>query len=587
MVREEIKETIEQGIHPFMKRLFWRIAEGGESFSMDGVWAYNEKAKFVGGKAINLCSYVVTELLEGEEYEEGVKKLKEIIDMSAKLPMQTWGILNAVTGLYRLERKGIRETAVSRDTWERLKQLLDWRVFVDCSNHLALIDLPTNYYGVAFGIARYRELMGWEEEGYSFQLLDRFMEHINQYSGEYEFMDETRGQGRFDRYSILVPAELTASILNTDMELPDKIISMLKKSAKICLNMANEHGYGFSYGRSTGAYGDTGVLQVLGAAARVPGVLDPEEEKLAYAYCAKVVDRFCRFWIDEEMDSINMWEKGRATDAYRNKYRILSENLSLCMQLVDEKGWKNPGCDENYLETALKKMDQNGLNGSFYPFAKGAYHRGLAIVRDGSHVWSLPLISGGSSYYQKSPYLPIPYEQFMVTGVPGAAYADLVPVLTLTDGTRLMPTVYIKEIEYSQGGSTFNISYRQDELCIITEGDLAPYDGIRSETSYQWTPGQITRRDTFHLKPGVQVRSAESEFLTFSSQPQELPNGASFTEGGVLSITAEGYDSSHLEKTQDTPSNHTPEGPLNYHITWKKEFSDETEIVLKWTLTYK
>mgnify|MGYP003379921121 CR=1 FL=1 len=85
---------MEQQIYPFMKELFWRIAEEKNGLTMDGVWVYNEKAQFVGGKAINLCSYVVTELLDEKEKQEGIPALKEIIPMCAELPMQTWGISN-------------------------------------------------------------------------------------------------------------------------------------------------------------------------------------------------------------------------------------------------------------------------------------------------------------------------------------------------------------------------------------------------------------------------------------------------------------------------------------------------------------
>lgn len=127
------------------------------------------------------------------------------------MKMETWGILNGITGLYRLQKAGLLESVVDGDTLQLLKASLDWRTFVDIGEHYGLIDKPTNYYGVAFGIARYRELLGWEPEGHSSQLLQRFLEHIERYSGELCFMDETPGDGRFDRYSILVPAELTTT----------------------------------------------------------------------------------------------------------------------------------------------------------------------------------------------------------------------------------------------------------------------------------------------------------------------------------------------------------------------------------------
>ena len=51
---KEIKEALKQ----HMTQLFWSIVKEKEALTMDGVWGYNDKAQFVAGKAINLCSYV-------------------------------------------------------------------------------------------------------------------------------------------------------------------------------------------------------------------------------------------------------------------------------------------------------------------------------------------------------------------------------------------------------------------------------------------------------------------------------------------------------------------------------------------------
>ena len=229
-----MKQMIEREIKPIMTGLFQKIVQGGLKLEMDGVPVYNEKAQFVAGKAINLACYTVLELIGTEQSRE---ELGSVIRMAAPMKMETWGILNGIIGLYRLKRAGLLESVVDQDTLQLLKDSLNWRTFVDVDDHYALISKPTNYYGVAFGIARYRELMGWEQEEHSRQLLDRFLEHIEQYSGELCFMDETPGDGRFDRYSILVPAELTTLILETGCQVPEKIRLMLKKSARIFLQL--------------------------------------------------------------------------------------------------------------------------------------------------------------------------------------------------------------------------------------------------------------------------------------------------------------------------------------------------------------
>ncbi len=584
-MREYLKEEAERMLYPFMKGLFYRISRSGEDFSIDGVWAYNENAQFVGGKMINLCSYVVTELMEGEEYQKGMALLPEIIARAASLPMKTWGILNAITGIFRLEQKGILEKAAEPEVLEKLQRELDWRKFIDCENNLALMDLPTNYYGVAFGVARYRELLGWDQEGCSERLLKRFLEHIEAYSGEYEFMDETQGQGRFDRYSILVPAELTGTILRTKMVLPEKIKSMLRKSADIALKMRNRQGLGFSYGRSTGAYGDTGAWQILTAAAQVPGLLSQEEERQAYTYCVCILNRFGDFWIDEEMDSVNLWEKGRKTDNYRNKNRILSENLSLCMQFADELWWKNPGCDEKTMEAMMEAWEAGPLAGTFFPFAMGEYQRGLAIVRDKGKVWSLPLISGGDSYYAKSPYFPIPYRQFAVTGIPEATGGSLVPVLVLKDGRRAVPTVYIQDIQYQQEKESFRISYRQDRLCVISGEKMEALEGICSETVYTWKSGEIIREDTFFGAGLAMVTGAEMEFFTFSAGVKEIQGGFRAEAGQVRQLTAVGYTSHAVWPLEDSSDFATPDGPLKYRIKWTGARPENGSLKVSWKMS--
>ena len=96
-------------------------------------------------------------------------------------------------------------------------------------------------------------------------------------------------------------------------------------------------------------YFDSGVkmltaLEVLSAAVAVDGILNEDERELAYGYSVKLMNRMVDFWYDTDMESINMWEKGRKTDNYRNKNRILGENLSLCMQMVNSfEHWRRAG----------------------------------------------------------------------------------------------------------------------------------------------------------------------------------------------------------------------------------------------------
>ena len=493
-----------------MRRLFWKIAEEKEHIAIDGVPGYNDKAQFTNGKVINLCSWVVAEVLPGTaEEEKGLRALREIIRLAAGMKMETWGILNAMEGLYRLAQKGLLEAAVDEDVMAILRAALDWRTFVDEDDHFALIDKPTNYYGVAFGIARYRELLGWEPVKYSAILLDRLMEHITQYSGAHGFMDETPGFGRFDRYSILIPAEITALVLATGWQEPALIRSMLNRSAHIVLQFANAAGTGFAYGRSIGAYGETAALQILSTAVALGGIFTEEEERIARGYCCRLLRCMIDFWYDEDMQSINMWEKGRRTDGYRNKNRILGENLSLPMQMIGAmEQWSARGYtwdqEPDHWEDLLPTLD----NCAMTLFADAPLPRYLAVIRDGGVVWQLPMISGGNEYFDRDPYLPVPRANLLLEAVPDVAHGAWLPCLELLDGTVLMPAACIDGAAMSPTTDGCRVTMHQQGFVRAEKRPMELVAGADIRTVYTFRHGSVLREDEIRLDDALLAQTA-------------------------------------------------------------------------------
>ena len=596
------------------KRLFWKIADEKEDIHIDGVRGYNDKAQFVGGKVINLCSYVALSFAGSrEEQERMLDALRDIIDMCAGMKMETWGILNGLTGLYRLKAAGVYERTVSSYAQEQLQRSMDWHTFVDAEKDYALIHKPTNYYGVAFGIARWRELLGWDAMGSSAILLEHLLDHISRYSGEYGFMDETRGEGRFDRYSILIPAEITELVLNTGWEEPELIRRMLKKSAQIVLQMASDTGWGFSYGRSIGAYGETAVLQILAAAAQLGDVLTAEEEKLAFAYSLLCIRRMILFWYDEEMESVNLWNKGRRTDGYRNKNRILGENLSLFMQVIDViEQWKSLGYDCGAEEegSGLEGMYPDGLY--FTRFAKDMYDRGLVICRRKGHVWSLPVICGGTPYYNKDAYLPVPRENGVLEAVPDVSHGALVPRIRLQDGQELMPICFADSIEPC-GRDGIKIHYGR--LCRLEGNSPEPWTEskdmeIEAETTYWFLDGRIRREDVLTIGGKLPVKEIRLCFDTFSENAAAEGERIDFLQGPIRSICTENYGNGSIKEwrqpVQEEPEGEpvdlsaagqtqyrmpadsldTPHGPNKTQIVWRRPCNGEHRLVLAWELAF-
>lgn len=100
-----------------MTDLFWKIATEKEAIEIDGMPGYNPKAQFVGGKVINQCSWVLTEcLLNTDRATEGKSALHDIIRMVSVMPMETWGILNGIEGLWRLKKHHLLDTLIDEDT---------------------------------------------------------------------------------------------------------------------------------------------------------------------------------------------------------------------------------------------------------------------------------------------------------------------------------------------------------------------------------------------------------------------------------------------------------------------------------------
>ena len=597
-----------------MCSLFWKIAEEKEKITIDGVPGYNEKAQFVGGKVINLCSYAALYFGKDEaERKQMLEVLGSIIDMCTPMEMETWGILNGLTGLYRLKTAGVYDQVVSEATEKTLRETMDWHTFVDEENDYALIHKPTNYYGVAFGIARWRELLGWDETGSSAILLDHLLKHISEYSGKYGFMDETKGEGRFDRYSILIPAEITELVLKTGWEEPELIREMLRRSAEIVLKMSSETGWGFSYGRSIGAYGETAVLQILASAAQLGGILTKEEEQLAYAYSICCIRKMILFWYDEEMQSINMWNKGRRTDGYRNKNRILGENLSLSMQVIDViEQWRSLGydCESGCEWPRDSKLNSDGL--FFSRFAKNEYERGLIIYRKDGHVWSLPLISGGTPYYDKDAYLPVPRENGVLEAVPDVHHGALVPRFFLNDGTELMPVSFFDSIE-ACGENGYQI--RQSHMCRIGENSPSVWEGtdkqgIEAVTTYRFQDHEIEREDVFFIKEATPLKEIRLCFDTFSEDIAYEEDKVLFRSGPICSIKTENYgmgtakaaeifrghgkeepviDLSMAEMSEyKTPEDSfdTPHGSNKTQINWIRPWNGETQLRLVWKITF-
>jgi hypothetical protein len=292
------------------------------------------------------------------------------------------------------------------------------------------------------------------------------------------------------------------------------------------------------------------------------------------------------------MHSLDMWGKGRRTDTYRGKHRILGENFSLLHQLLStNETWNEAGFKDAQPKEDLQAwLDKNRPKFSVTTFAAGDYDRALAIFRDGKHVVSLNMINGGASQHDNSPYYPLPFAPGIVSGVAdgGAAHAQLLPKFSMADGAQLIGAAWIKDIKTSSSGQRHTITYRQDELDKL--GKRAPVkDGrIKLHTTYTLEHGVMTRTDVYTPVGTQEVDKISLEFASFSDQATIKGNTVTFAQGDVTE-----YSVSGLQQCQSAPTNggkdfQAPYGPMKTLVTCSSgKLSMKEPLTIKWTIKYQ
>jgi hypothetical protein len=577
-------ELIEQRVLPHLEHLFKKLVVEKRDTAIDGQKTFTGGDRFLPGKiALGLSLVLVNTPRADPRFASYLEGYRQVADMTVDDVNETWGIYYYMSALNKLRKAGLLDEAIRPDTLKKLQQKLDWRPFVRVPDY-TLIDLPTNYLGVAFSIARLRMLLGWEDASGGQQLLAKILDHYQRYSGEYGFSDETEGAGRFDRYSVLLVGEIAERLIETEMEVTPQLKTWLRKSADVVLVNLNARGDGFSYGRSIGPYGDTAFLEVLSAAAYFD-VLTSQEKDMAYAFATRAVRKYVDFWFDPQMQSVNMWEKGRATDQYRNKTRILGENFSLSDQLYKTNevwnglGYKNRAPSAAF-DAWLAKLPRTTLTW----FARGEYDRALLTYRNGAHVISLPVMSGGQSYHNMNAYFPIPYSRRLVQGSPNADYPQLLPKFSLADGSHLMPLVYMKDIVLK--GNT--LSYRQDAFDRLGANAPVKDERLSSEVRYKFEPGRITRVERYRPAKPLAVDRISFEFGSFSEQPRVDGTRIRFGAGDVTELSVEGLESCGAQPVAADSVYKAPHGSMKTVIRCQSEkVTVAMPFTISWTLRYK
>jgi len=585
-----MNRIVQDNAYKQLDYFFKKLVAEKEGIIMDGQAPFKSGDKFLPGKvAAGLGHVLLNTAKDDPELPQKLKDYREIADMTVGMDNHTWGIYYYIGTLVKLKEAGLLERAISPATLEKLRKQLDWRTFVTVPAY-DLINLPTNYYGVAFSIARLRMMMGWEDDSAGKILLDKMLTHYNKYSGKFGFSDETDGEGRFDRYSILLIAEICERFLETGLQPTPELKALLRKAADIALNVANTAGDGFSFGRSLGPYGETALVEILSVSAYL-NVLTAEEKQYAYAFSSRVAARYMDFWYDPAMHSLDMWGKGRRTDTYRGKHRILGENFSLLHQLISTNDmWNQAGMKDAQPKADLQAwLDKSRPQFSTTTFAQGEYDRALSIFRDGKHVVSLNLINGGSSQHNNSPYYPLPFAPGIIAGIAdeGGAHPQLLPKFTMADGAQLIGAAWIKDIKTAKNGQRYTVTYRQDELDRLGKKGPVKDARIKLETTYTLEHGQLTRTDVYKPVGTQEVEKITLEFASFSEQATISGNTVTFAKGDVNEYSVSGLQQCQVAPTNGSKDFMATYGAMKSLVTCGTgKLTMKEPLTIKWTVKY-
>lgn len=580
-----MNRTISTRIIPQVETLLDQLLRERREMTLDGVRVFESGDRFLPGKiAVGLTYPLLAANRNSPDFDRLLEGYRDIADLTIDDVNETWGIYYYIAALHQLREAGLLDRAVRPETLARLREKLDWRGFVDAESW-QLIDLPNNYYGVAFSIARLRMLMGWEDASGSEVLLDRMLDHYREYSGPYGFADETDGDGRFDRYSVLLIGEIAHRFTETGMEPTPEVRDWLRRSAQLMLLRANLTGAGWEYGRSIGTYGETAFLEVLAVAAEL-GVLTPQERDLAYAFSSRISARYMDFWVDPDTGSVNMWERGRRTDAYRGKHRILGENLSLARQYIYTNDiWNKLGYhDRAPIADYAARLDALPES-SFLYFARGENDRALLTIRDGRHVIGLPLINGAQGQHMHNPYFPIPYAVGLLQGSANASFPQLVPRFTLADGSALMPLAWFTDVEHQRDGNRTIVTYRMAAMNRLGGNRAVADPRITAETRYILSPGRIERIDRYVPAPGTRIADMRLEFATFSERPVVTGGEVRFGQGAVRAFDFVGGTCD--AEAASEPEYRAPDRAFATLVTCQQaDPGAGGDYTLGWTITY-
>ena len=499
-----------------------------------------------------------------EKDPERLHEWSAVWPVLAAAPCDNWGKYYFLQALLKLDKQDVLKSIFTSQQLQVLHEKLNWQEMIDETTGFLNSRFPTNFYGVAFSVARLRFLLGWDNEQVSQSILQQLLEHYRTHA-ENGCSDETNGNGRFDRYSVLLVAEICQRHIETGLDVPDWLKASLRQAVTLVLSILSEDGSGFQWGRSIGAYGDSAFNEILSVSMQL-GLLNAQECVVANDFSLACSKRFLNFWYDKEELSVNLWFKGRQTDAYRAEHRLVGENISLCFQHINvQLAWNAISVPSATL------IAHSQLDLKFTTFRQDEYIRGLFHWRDNQHVFVLPLINGDQNYHATSPYFPIPFSSGVLTGIAQGNAPLWVPGIRTLDGRVLRPLVWFSHCQYQKIQNGWEIVIQNDALDVVEENGIVTTQpqcdaDFQCRTRYLIKAGSITREDTFNF-PEDKASRLEVMTAVYSQK---------------VDVRLRGYEHIHYDMSDLCSST----GPLEKVVTGWSHLSNRQTITVSWQVRY-
>ena len=245
-------------------------------------------------------------------------------------------------------------------------------------------------------------------------------------------------------------------------------------------------------------------------------------------------------------------------------------------------GFKNKAPDAGYaawLDTLPKRR--------VTWFARGEHNRLVVTLRDGGRVIGLPIINGGKGQHENTPYYPIPFSPGLLAGVADGEFPQLLPRVTMADGSRLAPLAYARNVKVIEKGRRTIVTYEQAVLDKLGADAPIADDRLSVKTTYVLEPGKISRTDVFTPEGAQDIRAVDLSFASFSAAPSTKGGVTTYGRGEVRGFRATGLGCKS-RPLRDEEAYRTPTGAFESLVECAGGARTLSEpLTVSWSLTYR